>query len=129
MEYDDFMRKIANDIANDARNIANIITGDVTIDNVFLDGVKDGDEIIVGALLESGANINARDKNGRTALILASMMGHFEIVKYLVKNDAKVNLKDDFGKTALDYAENDEMKQFLTTATLVSKLANMLAEK
>ena len=39
-------------------------------------------------LVENGADVNAKDRFDRTALIFASENGHFEIVKYLVENGA-----------------------------------------
>jgi ankyrin repeat protein len=32
-------------------------------------------------------------KDGRTALIIASEYGHFEIVKFFIENDADVNIQ------------------------------------
>ena len=62
------------------------------------------------------ANINARDKAGRTALMLASMSCYSEIVKELLEKGADVNLKDKDGKTALDYARNMHIRKILKTA-------------
>ena len=59
-------------------------------------------------LVENGADANAKDDNGRTALMDASYNGHLEIVKYLVENGADVNVKNDQGKTALDIAKEKE---------------------
>lgn len=40
--------------------------------------------------LANGVDVNARDIFGYTALMLASINGHFEIVKYLVEHGADV---------------------------------------
>ena len=92
----------------------------VNKDSIFLDYVEMGDEEGVRTMLESlefgGANINARDLAGHTVLMIASSIGHFNIVKYLVKNGADVNLKDESGKTALDYVKTYEIRQFLINA-------------
>lgn len=72
---------------------------DIVMNAAFLQAVPTGNLLDVMAMLEGGkANINARAPNGRTALIVASIMGHFDIVKYLVENGADVNLKDESGK-------------------------------
>ena len=36
-------------------------------------------------LVKKGANVNAKDENGATALMMASSNCHIEIVKFLVK--------------------------------------------
>ena len=41
----------------------------------------------VRALLQKGADANARDKNGSTALVEASTYGQLEVVRELLTND------------------------------------------
>jgi ankyrin repeat protein len=55
---------------------------------------------IVEYLLENEANVNAKNKHGRTALISASAW-HPSIVKLLVRKGANVNVADNRGRTAL----------------------------
>lgn len=62
--------------------------GHVTIDTVKL-------------LIEHGAEINAKDKYGRTALMIASMYGHPDTVKLLIESGADIRATDLNGKTAL----------------------------
>ena len=54
---------------------------------------KDGNLQAVQALLSGGADVNARDKNGLTALRMASQNGHTEVVKLLLEKGAEVNVK------------------------------------
>ena len=49
---------------------------------------------IVKFLLEEGADIEARNKDSETSLIIAANCGHLSVVKYLVRYDANVNAKD-----------------------------------
>ena len=56
---------------------------------------------VVKCLIEHGADVNAADKDGRTALLDASERGHFEVVKYLIERGADVNAADEYGYTAL----------------------------
>ena len=46
-------------------------------------------------------DVNARDENGRTALMLAAVNGNEDCVKILIAAGADVNAKDNTGKTAL----------------------------
>lgn len=57
---------------------------------------------IASLLIAFGANINFKDKNGLTPLILAVGKGHLEMVKLLLSNQADVTLKDNRGRNALD---------------------------
>lgn len=52
-------------------------------------------------LIENGADVNSKDKNGNTALISASSNRDLEIAKLLIENRADLNAKNKHGKTAL----------------------------
>jgi len=54
--------------------------------------------------LDAGADINAVDTNGRSALFGAALQGFDKVVQFLADRGAKVDLKDRNGKTALDAA-------------------------
>jgi hypothetical protein len=58
----------------------------------------------VKLLLAKGAEVNAQDKRGRTALIVASKDGYREVVQILLAYGADVNGRDKKGNTALDWA-------------------------
>ena len=65
---------------------------------------KKGQDALVRTLLTAGADINARDENGRTALMLAALGSHLATVTSLLDAGADVEAKDDDGKTAQDLA-------------------------
>jgi ankyrin repeat protein len=44
---------------------------------------------VVQVLLETGADVNVKDKNGKTALMRAVIKGHKEIAEILKKSGAK----------------------------------------
>lgn len=50
--------------------------------------------------MTSGADLNAQEKYGATALIRATKNGYSEIVKSLVKGGADLNLTDNSRHTA-----------------------------
>jgi ankyrin repeat protein len=70
---------------------------------------------LVEAFLKKGADVNAKDRNGFTALMGAVFPGvkraiflevQIEVVKLLLENGADVNAKDKYGRTALMMTSN-----------------------
>ncbi len=59
---------------------------------------------IVRALLAAGADVNAKDESGRTALIVTSIGGHLEIVHLLLDKGAPIDVQGTDGATALHAA-------------------------
>jgi outer membrane protein assembly factor BamB len=62
----------------------------------FLAAARKGDVASVKALLAKGADVNATNAYGATALSYAADKGHLEVVKLLLQHKAKVNVKDSF---------------------------------
>jgi uncharacterized protein len=59
----------------------------------------------VKALIEQGADLNAKDENGRTALMYAVEQNRTEAAQTLLARGAEVNAKDKFGMTSLKKAK------------------------
>jgi ankyrin repeat protein len=74
----------------------------------LFDAAREGDLARVKSLIAAKADVNAKNKKGRTrtALMWASTNGHVEVVKALLAAKADVNVKDNsiFGQTALVWA-------------------------
>jgi ankyrin repeat protein len=73
---------------------------------------------IVTLLLKKGINIEAKDANGTTALIYATMFKNHEISRLLIGAKANFDTKDNRGNSALDYAilaDDDQLIQILKT--------------
>jgi hypothetical protein len=74
------------------------------IDKKLLDACEDGNLEKVKQLLERGADVNVRGKDGETALMIVSWYGKKKIAELLIKKGIDLNAKDNFGRTALMYA-------------------------
>ncbi len=61
-------------------------------------------------LLKNGADVNAQDVNGRTALFYQHKIKNLEL---LLKNGADVSILDKNGHSAMDYWKNEEERQKL----------------
>ncbi|MDH3467883.1 MAG: ankyrin repeat domain-containing protein [Gammaproteobacteria bacterium] len=64
---------------------------------------------VAKALLESGANVDAKTNDSRTALMLAAKNGQIEIVELLLKHHADVSLESDDGETAISLSNGHEI--------------------
>ena len=69
---------------------------------------------LAGILVLNGADINARDNNGDTALIVAASFRKAEMVKLLLDYKANVNIKNQDGDTALMIAESKGFSDIVT---------------
>lgn len=70
-------------------------------DRNFVAFARVGDIPAIEAALESGARINGKDRDGKTALMEAIYYEHRNVVTYLLNAGANVNATGRFGETAL----------------------------
>jgi len=63
-----------------------------------------GDAAAIRDLLPKGAEIDARDASGRTALLIATHANHVEAAKVLIEASADVNAKDSINDSPYLYA-------------------------
>ncbi len=75
--------------------------GTVYSEGAFLHEVKTGNREEVETFIRAGINVNAKDKDGSTALMIAAEKGDGEMVRLLVENGADPNASDVDGYTAL----------------------------
>jgi ankyrin repeat protein len=77
----------------------------------LINAVNAGEISAVKRMLAAGADVNSRDAEGVTLLMLAAHSGDMAMVKTLIKSGADVNVCDDRGWSALAKAVyNPEMK-------------------
>ena len=75
-------------------------------------------------LLDRGAQINAKDKDGATPLQHASMYGHKVVVRLLLAKKADVNARDNNGETALMLASKDGYREVVQMLLAKKALVN-----
>ncbi len=73
-------------------------------DQPLLCAVDRGNLSIVDLLLQAGAHINTKAKDGRTALQLAAIGNQLDLIRHLMEKGADVNARDNEGTSPLDEA-------------------------
>jgi ankyrin repeat protein len=75
----------------------------------LIDTVSDS---ITEILVKAGANVNAQDKNGRSALMVAAENNHIDRLEVLVKaKGIRLDLRDKKGETALMKARANHLEK------------------
>jgi len=59
-------------------------------------------------LIDSGVDVNVKDKNGNTALIWNIVSGGIDIIRLLIDSGAEVNMQDKVGRTPLMWAVREK---------------------
>ncbi len=86
------------------------------LNNTLMAAVQKGDLDVIKQTVKDGADLNIRDKRGRTPLMFAANAGNREITALFLKNGAHLESKSDMGATALMAAVSSHS---LETATLL----------
>ena len=77
----------------------------------------------ISLFISRGADINAQDEGGRTALFIAAEQNHLEFVTVLLFEIADPSIKNIKGETAYDVAEDSRMK-FILDRTKILHYSN-----
>jgi hypothetical protein len=88
------------------------------IDLELMDAAERGRPFSVAALLDKRANIETRDRFGRTPLMKAAAAGNLAMVELLLKRGATLEAEDTRGLTAADFATMNKRND---TATLLAR--------
>jgi ankyrin repeat protein len=62
---------------------------------------RDGDAALLSEQIAAGANLNALDRHGQSALMLAALSGHLEAVQVLIRAGADLNVTAKFRLSAI----------------------------
>ena len=79
----------------------------------LLDAIRAGDAAAVRARLAAGADVNARDESGATALMYSAIYAQAETMRLLIDGGADANIPNLAGSTALMWAAGDPAKVHL----------------
>jgi membrane protease YdiL (CAAX protease family) len=71
------------------------------LDEQLIDAAARAEVALVKSLLDRGAHINGKSKEGNTALMAAAYHGHLPVVKVLLDRGADANSENELGDTAL----------------------------
>lgn len=81
--------------------------------------------VLAQMLVDRGADVNAKDKKGRTPLIAAASTGQLDIVQLLLDKGAEVNAQSKDGATALHAAVLFGHKEIVATLLAVGANVNL----
>lgn len=93
-----------------------------TTENAFLIAAGLGNPSVMDDLLKYGVDINARGKQGRTALMAAVNFGHIEAVKFLLQKGANLAIRDLDNLNVMDIAEDNGSKEIIELLKNAEKL-------
>ena len=63
-----------------------------------------GNQKVASLLIDAGADVNVKDKDGKTPLMVAVLNNHEELVQLLLDKGADASVKNEFGKGVLEMA-------------------------
>jgi ankyrin repeat protein len=90
--------------------------GQPPISNGFMEDLRSGEVTRLRAALSGGASPNARDTNGNTALMWATVYGDVRCMKLLVAHGADIDATNALGGTALMRSVYDYQKVLMLVA-------------
>ncbi|XP_054839766.1 fibronectin type 3 and ankyrin repeat domains protein 1 [Eublepharis macularius] len=65
-----------------------------------------GKSDVAALLIEAGTNVNMKDKDGKTPLMVAALNNHEALVQLLLENGADISVKNEYGKGVLEMARS-----------------------
>ncbi|XP_071793630.1 fibronectin type 3 and ankyrin repeat domains 1 protein-like [Asterias amurensis] len=72
-----------------------------------------GDPNVAKVLMNAGAEVNIKDKDGKTPLMIACLNGHVTLVQALVERGADPTVRTEFGMSAVEMANSFDRKRVM----------------
>ena len=85
---------------------------------------KNGKIELAQLLIDNGADVNAVDKHGRTALRHACKSGHLEIAKLLTRNKARFEIDDNLLVHIVIFNKKEILKELTTNGSTIKNYSN-----
>ncbi|XP_067565177.1 fibronectin type 3 and ankyrin repeat domains protein 1 [Pseudorca crassidens] len=73
-----------------------------------------GNQEVASLLIDAGADVNMKDKDGKTPLMVAVLNNHEELVQLLLDKGADASVKNEFGKGVLEMARVFDRKNVVS---------------
>ncbi|CAH1783527.1 unnamed protein product [Owenia fusiformis] len=74
-----------------------------------------GNVNVASTLIKQGAELDIKDADGKTALMIAVVNGHQPLVELLLSKNADVQAKNEFGKTVIEMAHSMDRQLIIRT--------------
>ena len=87
-----------------------VLGRDICEETLLSYAVRRGLAAVVRLLIEKGAELESKDREGRTPLSWAAVNGHEDVVRLLLERGAEFELKDSKGRTPLSWAAENGHK-------------------
>lgn len=111
-------------------NHANVRATNNKNEEVIIDAIKHGADIeIISLLLEYGADINVKDADGYSPLMIAVNQRNVELIKFLLQHGANINELTKDGKNVLFYAYANHASEEIIQILLDSDIDVNLKDK
>ena len=92
----------------------------------FVELCRDGDLEGVQAALQSGVDVNSRDEDGQTGLMVSVLMGHTGVASLLLEQEGiDINICDDGDQTALHFAAMDDQNSECLAKMLLARTTSV----
>jgi ankyrin repeat protein len=102
-------------------------------DRILIKAAEKGDVTSISEAISNGVDVDTKDHNGNTALILAALYGNSDCVECLISAGVDLNTKDNNGNTALIlaalYDESDCVKHIIIAGASVEGMSHQYKER
>ncbi len=111
--YEELDNALKKDDVSYIKNLIKTKELNMSLDDLVLETAKNNSKEVTELLLEKGANIEATNNEGLTALMRAASNNSKEMAELLIKKGANKNVRNSEGKGLLEIVDSDKMKEFL----------------